>query len=107
MLSESFWVFLKNSFIKKSKDVKLTNIVEKSEEQSKNKKRVKHVIIRSVSYESLSSINLGIRQLYVRTLVLALHCGDNIKYGRLSKHLSQRKQQYDGWKKSLSSDKLL
>ena len=31
-------------------------------------------------------------------LVLALHCycGDNVKYGLLSKHLLQRKQQYDG-----------
>ena len=33
------------------------------------------------------------------TLVLVLHCycGDNIKYGFLSKHLFQTKQQYAGW----------
>ena len=31
-------------------------------------------------------------------LVLALHCyrGDNVKYGLLSRHLFQRKQQYVG-----------
>ena len=26
------------------------------------------------------------------------YCGDNVKYGLLSKHLFQRKQQYGGWK---------
>ena len=31
-------------------------------------------------------------------LVLALHRGDKVKHGLLSKHLFQRKQQYGGWK---------
>ena len=47
MLSERFWVFQKISFIKESA------------EQSQNKKRVKSVLIKYVSYESLSSINLA------------------------------------------------
>ena len=47
MLSKRFWVFQKISFIKESV------------EQSQNKKRVKSVLIKYVSYESLSSINLA------------------------------------------------
>ena len=47
MLSKRFWVFQKISFIKESA------------EQSQNKKRVKSVLIKYVSYESLSSINLA------------------------------------------------
>ena len=40
------------------------------------------------------------RQLYFGTLVLALYYyrEDNVKYGLLSEHLSQRKQQYGSWK---------
>ena len=29
-------------------------------------------------------------------LTLLCYCGDNVKYGLLSKHLFQRKQKYDG-----------
>ena len=40
------------------------------------------------------------RYLYFETLALVLHwhCGDNVKYEFLSKHLSQRKLQYGGKK---------
>ena len=51
-----------------------------------------------VSYKSCLSKSM--LKLYFETLVLALHCycGDNVKYGLLSKHLLQRKLQYGGWK---------
>ena len=37
-----------------------------------------------------------IRQLFLETLVLVLHCGcgDNVKYGLLSERLFQRKQEH-------------
>ena len=84
--------FEKNSFKKK--------IVE----QSKNKeckKRYHKEKIGCQSFQVCISIvydsffwNLAL------ALVLALHCycGDNVKYGLLSRHLLQRKRQYGGWK---------
>ena len=46
---------------------------------------------------------------YFETLVLALHCycGDNVKYGLISKHLCQRKLQYGGWKNLTNKVKVL
>ena len=57
----------------------------------KIKKRVKNVIIKSVSYESLSSINLVFDS-------STLNFGKNVKYGLLSRHLFQIKQQCGCWK---------
>ena len=56
---------------------------------SRQKISVKNVIIKQVSYESLSNISVVNIE-----LILERYCGDNLKYGLLSKHLFQRNQQY-------------
>ena len=40
-------------------------------------------------------------------LVLLCCCGDNVKYGLLSKRLFQRKQEHGGWKNLQGNNKLL
>ena len=49
----------------------------------------------NIVYESFILI-LGI-DISISTALLFCYCGDNVKYGLLSKQLSQRKQ-YCGWK---------
>ena len=47
----------------------------------------------------VEELNKNIRQPSFKALVLALcyYCGDNVKYGLLSKKLFQRKEKHDSW----------
>ena len=49
---------------------------------------------------SFGSLSSKLYDNFIETLVIALHgyYEDSVKYGLLSKHLFQRKQQSNGWK---------
>ena len=54
---------------------------------------------KSQLHTKVFQVCIGIGQLFWNlALILVLHCycGDNVKYGPLSKHLFQRKRQYGG-----------
>ena len=86
MLSEMFWFYQKNSFIKKS--------VEQSKSKCKKATKVFQACL-SLIYDSFI-LELSIS---ISTALLFCYCGDNVKCGLLSKHLCQRKRrQYGGWK---------
>lgn len=57
--------------------------------------KCKTVLIQKIVEE----IKKNIRQHNFKAMVLALYqyCGDNVKYGLLSKNLFQRKQQHGSW----------
>ena len=66
-----------------------------NKERSGNRKK-KEWKIRDHKTKLVEEIKRNIRQSYFKALVLALYyyCGDNVKYGLLSKNLLQRKQQH-------------
>ena len=91
MLSEMLWVFQKNSFVKK-----IVN--------SQKIKSVKNLIIKKSATKTFQICIIMVYDSFILELSIsisistALLLWDNVKYGLLSKHLFQRKRQYDGWK---------
>ena len=91
MLSEMLWVFQKNSFVKK-----IVN--------SQKIKSVKNLVIKKSTTKTFQICIIIVYDSFILELSIsisistALLLWDNVKYGLLSKHLFQRKRQYDGWK---------
>ena len=94
MLSEMLWVFQKNSFIKKIVNSQKIKSVKNFIIKKSATKTFQICII--IVYDSFI-LELSI-SISISTALLFCYCGDNVKYGLLSKHLFQRKRQYDGWK---------
>ena len=91
MLSEMLWVFQKNWFIKK-----IVN--------SQKIKSVKNFIIKKSATKTFQICISIVYDRFILELSIsisistALLLWDNVKCGLLSKHLFQRKRQYDGWR---------
>ena len=97
-----FWVFQKKPHLSRK--------VQNSHKIKNVKKIISKKSATKVFQVFISIVYIALFWYLALALVLALHCycGDNIKYGLLSKHLFQRKWQYGCWKTAVdSNDKLL